>query len=783
MRQPPALIAQAVLSLLLLLLTAWAAREIELEPQLHLSSLLVAVAGTLAIWCLVPSNFKQWVFAVGTQVFLFCLLGLEGGGFALGFGGTLFVLMHLPVNSGWRMTATGLAGAGMLALHATMPGTISIVGGLFMFRSLLYLYEFKVAPQQKAPWINRWNYFFFLPNLAMPIFPILDWRNFRDNWAPRPDFNLALSRIANGILHLMLYRVIYHYAPLNPLEIAGPWDVLAFNASSYLLIVRLAGMFHLAVGIGGLFGWQLPRVFEHYFFARNFNDLWQRINRYWRDFMMRILYYPIYFRVKKLGRNQAMMLTLGMTFLLNWFLHSWQFMWLKGDFPVQIQDAIFWCGFGLVVIVNSLYTANRKVKRPGPWLESVQITGVFWFMAILWTIWNARSLEIWWELMEKWNEPAPNSGLASVLSMLGLSYIIALAFATLQSRKPQVLVARRWMGPAALGLFGLMVAEVAAEDERGRIWSDGLNAADSELKFEGYYDQIVPTKSLLTPEIKSLPDVSSSRLKVSKGLKRGYKPYATWQRGNGTIVQTNKWGHRGPDYKEFPEENTIRFVLTGGSLEVAESVVFDSTLAVLTESKLNQRLAGIDLRVEIICVAAGRCTWPQRLNQWILSEGYYHPHYVLLPIYDSDFSVEKNKEKFETIFEDSTLKTLPENLLLERFRQTVEPFMSRVSSTIDSTLETQWGKIVWDNIFWVDQTFPAELILISLKDKALKHIPENAPPFIPCWDSRNESGLSQADLRISESDNHFNGSANELNSRDLAKGLWEHLVKEGWVEE
>lgn len=652
-----------------------------------------------------------------------------------------------------------------------------------MFRSLLYLYEFKVAPQQKAPGIDRWNYFFFLPNLAIPIFPILDWRNFRDNWAPQPDFDLALSRIANGILHFMLYRVIYHYAPLHPLEIAGPWDVLAFNASSYLLIVRLAGMFHLAVGIGGLFGWQLPRVFEHYFFARNFNDLWQRINRYWRDFVMRIIYYPIYFRLKKLGRNQAMLLTLGMTFLLNWFLHSWQFMWLKGDFPVQIQDAIFWGGFGLVVIFNSLYSANRKVKRPRPWLEAVQITGVFWFMAILWTIWTARSLEIWWELMQKWNEPAPNSGLGSVLAMAGLSYLIALAFAALQARKPQVLVARRWMGPATLGFFGIMVIGVKAQGERGLIWSDALNAADSDLKFEGYYEQIVPTKSLLAPEINSLPDVQSSKFKVKNGLSRGYKPNESWKRKNGTIVQTNKWGHRGPDYTEFPDENTIRFVLTGGSQEIGESVVFDSTVAVLTESKLNERLEGTDLRAEIICTAAGRCTWPQRLLQWANAEACYHPHYVLVPIYNGDMSLLRNREIFEIIFKDSTLRNAPENLLMERFRQTVEPFLSSVSSPVTPSLAKQWKDIVWDNIFWADESFPAQLIPIAFKDNVHQHIPENLSPFISCWGSRNESGFSPTDLVISDSDNHFNGLANELNSRDLAKGLWEHLVEEGWVEE
>lgn len=648
-----------------------------------------------------------------------------------------------------------------------------------MFRSLLYLYEFKVAPQQKAPWIDRWNYFFFLPNLAMPIFPILDWRNFRDNWAPRPDFNLALSRIANGILHFMLYRVIYHYAPLNPLEIAGPWDVLAFNASSYLLIVRLAGMFHLAVGIGGLFGWQLPRVFEHYFFARNFNDLWQRINRYWRDFVMRVIYYPFYFRVKKWGRDTAMVFTLGLTFLLNWFLHSWQFLWLKGDFPVTIQDGIFWGGFGLVVIANSIYTTRFKPQRPEPALEAMQITGVFWVMSLLWTLWTHESLGSWWELMSRWRiERGPHPLVAS-LAMAGLSFLIAWGFVVVNSKWPRLLRPKPFLSHAFLLVFAGVVAGVVRMEASGPVWSNQLNDADDNEQFNGYYEEIVPPNSLLATTIGPKGGKSSKQNFDYLNLYRPSQclPLDTTLSGRGDFqFQTNRHGHRAPNCAHFPDDHKFRFVLLGGSMELGLNSPDDSTLAQLAEDQLNAHLREIDSphRVEIICTAVGRAGCVMRLHQWLAADSLYHPDCILYPLHARDFLQTKHIQKHRRLTEHLS----PEWTAIEKKAWTIysESFSPHNDDGRIQEIGKHLPELLDKMLSNMSNISTTPCIVVEFDSIASAVSPQQSTlNRIACWKSR-ENGKSQGVMtQVSSGNVHFNSKGNELNARDLVESLWDYL--------
>ena len=65
--------------------------------------------------------------------------------------------------------------------------------------------------------------------------------------------------------------------------------------SSFLLYLRVSGLFHLMVGMLRLFGFNLPETHHRYFLAASFTDFWRRINIYWKDFMMKVFYYPMFF--------------------------------------------------------------------------------------------------------------------------------------------------------------------------------------------------------------------------------------------------------------------------------------------------------------------------------------------------------------------------------------------------------------------------------------------------------------------------------------------------------
>lgn len=764
---------RAVVSLFLLLATAWAVGEIELESQLHLSELLVAVAGTFTVWLLAPQHLKHWVFAAGTQLLLFFLLGLKNGLFTLGFGSLLFAMMHLPVRAGWRMIATGFSGAGILALYSTLPKSVAGVGGLFMFRSILYLYELKVSTQQKASWIDRWNYFFFLPNLALPIFPVLDWRNFRDNWQPTPKLDEAMPRIANGILHLMAYRLLYHYAPLNYTILAGPWEILSFHASNYLLIVRLAGIFHLAIGIGGLFGWSLPRVFEHYFFARNFNDLWQRINRYWRDFVVRTIYYPIYFRIKKWGRYASTTIALAFTFLLNWFLHSWQFLWLNGEFPILLRDQIFWGSFGFLVIANSLFATRFKPRHPRPLLEAAQIAGVFWVMACLWTLWNFSSRHEYLSFIGGLSAKRGPSPALACAGMYMITLVIAWVFVMVNQKRPRLLTPRPRWGHLFLLLFLGLVMSVRVLDASGPLWSEQLNTIDRFKKFKGYYETIVPAGSPLSQN----QFTHRRRIEIVAGNRpsRSFPPDTTLTGQRDDIqLNVNQHGHRGPEYSTWPDVNTIRFVLLGGSMETGTSSVEDSTLSALIESELNDRLhsIGSHKQVQIICTAVPGGFTIHRLHQWLLADSLYHPHCFIYPLHHLDYDLTRHILRHR-----NRIASKKENwTTLER--KALDVYLKNFSS---------YSK---ENVIWFEKRLP-KLIDNTLSD--MRHFSSTPcivvefDPFVSelrpsqselnrfsCWKSRLDAD-SQGVTTLDPDNLHFNSAANELNAMDLSDSLWAYL--------
>ena len=62
---------------------------------------------------------------------------------------------------------------------------------------------------------------------------------------------------------------------------------------NYLLYLQVSGQFHMACGMLHLFGYQLPETHHRYLLATGFTDYWRRINIYWKDFMVRVVFNPV----------------------------------------------------------------------------------------------------------------------------------------------------------------------------------------------------------------------------------------------------------------------------------------------------------------------------------------------------------------------------------------------------------------------------------------------------------------------------------------------------------
>ncbi len=142
-------------------------------------------------------------------VFIF---GFVQAGWLIGLGLILIGLCHLPIRFSFRVVLLVLAGGALAAFRVgRMPAPWSgaiwpILGSMFMFRLIAYMYSLK---HRKAP-VGVWpslSYFFLLPNVVFPLFPIVDYTAFHRTYYD-VDRHLihqtGLKWIFRGIVHLLL---------------------------------------------------------------------------------------------------------------------------------------------------------------------------------------------------------------------------------------------------------------------------------------------------------------------------------------------------------------------------------------------------------------------------------------------------------------------------------------------------------------------------------------------------------------------------------------------------
>jgi hypothetical protein len=106
------------------------------------------------------------------------------------------------------------------------PAVWPVLGSMFMFRLAIYLYDIRHGVEP-GPLTRTMAYFFMVPNVAFPLFPVVDYKTYVRTYFD--DDGLAdltrrgLRWIARGLLHLVLYRIIYHHMTMDLTEVRnGP---------------------------------------------------------------------------------------------------------------------------------------------------------------------------------------------------------------------------------------------------------------------------------------------------------------------------------------------------------------------------------------------------------------------------------------------------------------------------------------------------------------------------------------------------------------------------------
>ena len=623
-----------------LALLALVIRQFTIESAAFVRLTVLAFAG-FAVHALLPLRWRLGAFVLLSLGGIVLVLGLREGAWLMGLGALLIAICHLPIPFWWRVAVLVVVGAGLATMRiapTAAPWSAAIwpiLGSLFMFRLIVYLYDLK-HDKESFSLTRVLAYFFLLPNVCFPLFPVVDYRTFR-----RTYFDLDAAQIyqtgvdwmARGVVHLIAYRFVYYYLTLSPSEVRGPGSFGQFVLANFLLYLRVSGQFHLIVGMLYLFGFRLPETHHRYYLASSFTDFWRRINIYWKDFMLKLFFNPLYFKLRTLGPGRALVIATLVVFAATWALHAYQWFWLRGAVLLAWTDVAFWSILAALVVWNALHeTRHGRARRlPGrevPLREramtAFKVAATFATICLLWSLWTSDSFGAWFALWGALISSPWSSLRASLPALTVAAMVMAVVGASGLPVNGRVSATRRgaklpWRTLATVAtlailfLGGIQSVYVklgpAAATVINSLRSGQLSRTDMALLERGYYEDLVRVdrfNSQLWEVYMNKPanwldvqglglerftgDFRQKELVPSMGVQTRFGP-----------IHTNRWGMRDREYDRVPAPGTYRVALLGASTVMGWGVADSEVFEAVVEKRLNETrpAAGI-ARYEIL---------------------------------------------------------------------------------------------------------------------------------------------------------------------------------------
>jgi alginate O-acetyltransferase complex protein AlgI len=441
----------------------------------------------------------------------------------------------------------------------------------------------------------------------------------------------------------------------------------------YLLYLRISGTFHLIVGLLHMFGFNLPETHHLYYLATSFTDFWRRINIYWKDFVMKLFFYPTHFALRKMGTLRAMSVATLATFLATWLLHSWQWFWIRGTLLFNWKDFSFWMILAVLVLVTAIYETTRGRKRtltPSKltlrrrFMFGLEAGAVFFLMCILWTFWTCQSWAEFQTLIDAASKPTLRD-IAVILAVVGAICVCGMLWgrSSRETSEGRSTTATRgpfhfWRSAVAIsaGSICLLVAPSVANqtitnvrDVVARLHSDVLNARDLAAQRRGYYEDL------------DVGRMDNWQWHRKAGMPEGWaegKNVFYRQRSDfmlteivpststnlkGVPINSNRFGMRDREYAEIKPANAYRIVLLGASHDMGAGIKDHETYENLVEDRLND--APPDQRYskyEILNLSVGGSSILQRLLRLEQQGFQFAPDAALLSLaaHDKQFLIQ-----------------------------------------------------------------------------------------------------------------------------------------------
>jgi hypothetical protein len=790
----------------------------EIEQQSGLLLVLPWAAGGFVIHTWLPLRFRAAFFVLLTVAALVWLVGVMSGLLVVAAVLGLVGIAHLPLRWGWRVALQLAAGAAMAALHmqfvyAPRLNIAAGIAGLFiLFRLILYMYELKHEQKKVGHW-ERLSYFFMLPNLCFPLFPIIDYKTWlRCRYAePLPEiWRSGIRKILRGCVHLIIYRIIYTHLVPSPATLHGPLELAAYIATAYLLVLRMSGVFYIALGMLHLFGYSLPPVFDNFFLISGFGQIWRRINVYWKDFVTKLVYYPLWFRLRKVKGINAVFVTGIVTFFVTWQLHSWQWFWVLGRFPFSIMDAIYWLTLGVVITWSLVKAAQPKAESKAAetgwtlhmaWKKVIRIAGIFVFMSVLWSFWNSKSVSGWLYLMThalKGNagDYLLLAGCVAALLALGVLAHYVVYRTGFDNNKP-MRVRNTALAVCVAGLILLVplhnsvqtMLPPAVKQFIASLQHTQLSRYDRENAEQGYYEQLLEDPARSNPFqrrifIKGKTGSDKITIPDNSILQRRLRPNSMLVQ-DGYTISINRWGMRDKEYPLEKPAGTFRIALLGGSYEMGSGVSdgqnYESVLEVMC-NKLLDSLA-FPKEVEILNFAvpgyhALQHGWQAKHEIW-----RFNPDLVIYVAHSEDprrlngffASLISNGVPLNEPFLDNVKKQSGASQ-----RQSRDEIRNRLLPYNDTLLGWAYSEIAWQclkhNTPCVWLWLPATADEVNIAERNRMQQQATQCTFIPLILENPYGNSPRAVLQIGNGDTHPNAAGHQLIARAVYTEFKRQLI-------
>lgn len=612
-------------------LLVFLASQFQVENRVFYEKIMPLAFCGFLIHYFLPQRHRLPFFIVLSLGGICLALGFPNSLWLVGIGLLLIGICHLPVAFVVRAGLLIAVGVGLVLLRigqikvSWADAVLPILASMFMFRLMIYLYDLKhgLVPQKSLA--SALAYFFLLPNVVFPLFPVVDYSTFCQTYYDCDRYRIYQKGIYwmfRGVVLLILYRYVNYYWAIAAEEVVSLSTLIQYIISNMLVLLRVSGQFHLIVGMLHLFGFNLPETMHNYFLASSFTDFWRRANIYWKDFMQKVFFYPLYVRLRQRGETIGLFLAMALVFVVTWFFHAYQWFWIKGTFLFSVPDVLYWLGFGLIVIANSLYEAKhgrkRILKKPTwNWREimvrALRSTGVFAVIALLWSLWISPSIAEWLALFSGAGVTLQGVVVACLLAtgvFLG-AIVLFEKFSWRDAAAPDTGIS--FFRPVLLTGVPLLVlcvlgnpginAQLGGKTQTliRDLQTTRLNRHDEELLTRGYYEDINQANQFNT----QLGDIYLKRSDNWPTLRETPAGRLTgdFMRDeivpsvrivfHGAQLSTNRWGMRDKEYEKKKDDHTYRIAVLGASHVFGSGVADNETFEALLEERLNRERNGV----------------------------------------------------------------------------------------------------------------------------------------------------------------------------------------------